>query len=149
MNDQDGKHGRGRYTVAGALVALVALAAIAAVGATAGTNPPAPKPPVRVTGPAPSVPQPLQNAVQQIVNNGTITAAQGRTLDGDIRAGTVHPDQLASQGFTQGQVEAVQQMLRSTKLQLAGGANGSTSTPTVRRRHSHPKHHFHPINRRS
>jgi hypothetical protein len=149
MNDQDSRHARTRHTAVGALAALAAVGAIAAVGATAGTDPPASKPPVRVTGPAQSVPQALQNAVQQLVNHGTITAAQGQTLDSDIKAGTVHPDQLASQGFTQAQTEAVQQMLRGAKIRLAAGANGSASSSTGRRRHSHPKTRVHARHRRS
>jgi hypothetical protein len=141
MNDQTGRSARIRHTAVGALAALAAVGAIAVVSATADTNPPAPKPPVQVTGPAQSVPPALQSGVQQLVNNGTITAGQGQTLDSDIKAGTVHPDQLASQGFTPAQIDAVQQMLRNAKLQLAAGGNGPGSTPTVQKRHSHPKHH--------
>jgi hypothetical protein len=148
MNDQNGRDARIRYIAAGALAALAAGGAIAAVDATAGTTPPSPKPSVQVTGPAQSVPPALKNAVQQLVNNGTITAAQGQTLDSDIEASNVHADVLVSQGFTQTQIEAIGQMLTSTKLQLASGANGSGSPTTVRKRHSHPEHH-HPKHRRS
>jgi hypothetical protein len=148
MNDRTGRSARIRYIAAGALAALAAGGAIAAVDATAGTTPPPPKPPVQVTGPAQSVPLALQNAVQQLVNNGTITAAQAQTLDSDIKASNVHADVLASQGFTTTQIAAIGQMLTSDKLQLAGG-NGSESTPTVQKRHSHPKHHHHAGHRRS
>jgi hypothetical protein len=149
MNDRTGRSARIRYIAAGALAALAAGGAIAAVDATAGTTPPPPKPPVQVTGPAQSVPPALQNAVQQLVNNATITAAQAQTLDSDIKASNVHADVLASQGFTPTQIAAIGQLLTSAKLQLAGGANGSGSTPTVQKRHSHPKHHHHAGHRRS
>jgi hypothetical protein len=149
MNDHNGRYTRIRYAAVGALAALAAGGAIAAVSATAGTDPPASKPPVRVTGPAQSVPPALQNAVQQLVSNGTITAAQGHTLDSDIKASTVHADQLASQGFTQTQIEAIGQMLTSAKLQLAAGAHGSASTSTGRKRHSPARHRVHPRHRRS
>jgi hypothetical protein len=149
MNDQNGRYARIRYTAAGALVALAAGGAIAAVDATAVTTPASPKPPVQVTGPAQSVPPALQNAVQQLVNNGTITSAQEQTLDNDIKASNVHADVLASQGFTQTQIAAIGQMLTSAKLQLGGGGNGSGSTSTAGRRHAHPKHHHHGGHRRS
>ena len=119
------RHTRIRYTAGGALAALLAVGAIAAAGAFAGTSGTSPKPPVRVTGPAQSVPAPLQSAVQQLVAKGTITAAQAQTLGGDIRAGTVHPDQLTAQGFTPAQAQAIQQALQNTKRQIAQASHSS------------------------
>ena len=122
----------------------VALAALAAVGAIAGAvalaaNPGAkphahaavadagaPKTPgspvpdkTRAPQPGPN-PQPLfLNAVERLVDSGTITASGGQAVDREILAGRVDTDTLASSGFTEAQLQAVQQALSTTKRALA------------------------------
>lgn len=44
--------------------------------------------------------QPFLNAIQQLVDNGTITATEGRAVDREIVAGRVNTNTLASSGFT-------------------------------------------------
>ena len=59
------------------------------------------------------------NAIQQLVNDGTITATEGQAVDREIQAGRVDTDTLASSGFTQAQLQAVEQALGNTKRALA------------------------------
>ena len=102
VNDLDNRYARLRHTATGALAAL------AVVGAVAGTAALAAKPPAKTHGyaavanggaiktpmppaasktetPQPAVNhQPFLNAIQQIVDNGTITATEGRDVDREI-----------------------------------------------------------------
>ncbi len=137
MNDQNNKYARLRHTAAGALAAL------AAVGAIAGTAALAAKPGAKTHGhaavanggatktprsrlpdktdarePSPN-PQAFLGAIQRLVDNGTITAAEGQAVDREIVAGRVDTDSLASSGFTPTQLQAVEQALENTKRALA------------------------------
>lgn len=140
MKDQISRRARLRYTATGALAAL------AVVGAIAGTAALAAKPPAKAPSHAalakrgaiktPSSPgpdkthtpqppvnqQPFFNAVQQLVDNGTITATQGQALDRQIQSGGLDTDTLA--GFTQTQRQAVEQALGNAKRALASAASG-------------------------
>ena len=135
MNDQNGKYTRLRYAATGALTALAAAGAIAGTTALAATrharqhhhhhaaaaNSGATKTPTspvpdKTDAPRPPVNhQPFLNAIEQLVDNGTITATQARTVDREIEAGRVDTDTLAARGFTQSQLQAVQQALSNAK----------------------------------
>ena len=124
MDDHRNRYARLRYTAAGALAALAAAGAIAgatALAAKGGAPKAATSPmPTKTQGsqPGPS-PQVFLDAIRQLVDNGTITAAQGQAVDREIEAGRVDTDTLASSGFTQAQLDAVQRALTNTKLSLA------------------------------
>jgi hypothetical protein len=65
------------------------------------------------------------DAIQQLVDNGTITAAEGQTVDREIQQGRVDTQTLS--GSTQAQLAAVRQALRNTKRReraLDGGGEG-------------------------
>lgn len=141
MNDQSGKYDRLRYTAAGALATLAAVGAIAVSGAFAAkphakTGAPAatggqvkspayPLPTKTQEPPPPGVPQVFLNAIQRLVNDGTITAAEARVVDREIVAGRVDTDSLTASGFTPAQLQAVQTALGSTKAALAATMHGS------------------------
>jgi hypothetical protein len=140
VNDQHGRRGRLRYTATGALAALAAVGAIAGTTALAAS----PTSPVQSTtqGPQSVGAQPFLSAIQPLVDNGTITAAEGQTVDQEIQAGTVDESTLASSGFTPTQLQAVQQALSNVKLAQAATArrqNGTSRTDAQRARHLH--HH--------
>ena len=79
--------------------------------------------PNKTDAPQPAVNhQPFFNAILHLVNDGTITATEGRAVDREITAGRVDTDTLASSGFTQTQLQAVQQALGNTKRALAPNA---------------------------
>jgi hypothetical protein len=131
VSDQTSRSVRLRYTAAGALAALAAAGAIAGTVALAD-SPPAAKTacqPAATSGPgkagaskpSPS-PQPFLNAVQQLVGNGTITAAEGQALDREIVSGQVDTQTLTSEGFTAAQLDAVQQALGNVKQGIAAAA---------------------------
>lgn len=157
MNDQDARSARIRHTATGALAALAAVGAIAGTAAlaarpgakthrraavvSASTTKVAPDPyaptsaaPGKTgTAPPPATPQPFLNAIQRLVENGTITAAEGQTVDSQIQTGRLDTDTLASSGFTPTQVQAVQQALSNTKRALGPaappGAPSKNGTP--------------------
>ncbi len=137
MNDHSPGYVRVRQTVIGAIAALAAVGAITAAGALASQPHARPQryhaarhgsesqsPPDQVHGktggsqPAPN-PQPFFDAVMQLVDNGTITAAQGQIVDDQIQTGRVDTDALVAAGFTQSQADAVQQALGSVKQSMA------------------------------
>lgn len=146
MNDHSPRYVRVRQTAIGALAALAAAGAIASAAALAskpharphrhqaihGSKAQSPSDQVqgqsqpsqpgtvktRRSQPAPN-PQPFLDAVIQLVDNGTITAAQGRIVDDQIRTGRVDTDALVAAGFTQSQADAVQQALGSVKQSMA------------------------------
>ena len=143
MNDHGPRYVRVRQTAIGALAALAAVGAIASAAALASkphlhhaamhgskaqspsdqvqgqSQPPQPGT-VKTRGsqPAPN-PQPFLDAVAQLVDNGAITAAQGRIVDDQIRTGRVDTDALVKAGFTRSQADAVQQALGSVKQSMA------------------------------
>jgi hypothetical protein len=144
MNDQNGRHARIRYTATGALAALAAIGAIAgasALGAkphkrshahaTAANNSTTKTPTSPVPGkshtPQPGASQqPFFNAVEQLVNNGTISATQGQAVDSQVQQGYIDPSTLT--GFTQAQLQAVDQALGNAKRALAPTV-GTNRTP--------------------
>ena len=137
MNDQTGKYTRLRYTATGALAALAAVGAIAgtaalgakprakidrhaAVANDSATKTPTSPAPDKTHAPQPPVnQQPFFNAIQQLVDDGTITPTERQAVDREIQAGRVDTDTLASSGFTPSQLQAVQQALSNTKRALA------------------------------
>jgi len=139
MNEQNGRFARIRYTATGAVAALAVAGAIAGTAALAArphaksrghaamtngqaTKTPASGVPDKTQVPRPPVDhQPFLDAIQQLVNNGTITAAEAEVVDHEIVSGRVDTDTLASSGFTAAQLQAVQQALGSAKLALASG----------------------------
>jgi hypothetical protein len=141
VNDQHGRFVRLRYTAAGALAALAAVGAIAGTVALAAS--PRAKAPshaaeancAAIKAPASSGPssgkgqssqtasaQPFLTDVQRLVDNGTISATEGQVLDREVRAGRIDTQTLTSSGFTQAQLQAVQQTLGNTKRAMAQNA---------------------------
>jgi hypothetical protein len=155
VDHQNGRHARLRYTATGALAALAAVGAIAGTVAVAanpraktrgqaavakklahaavanGSTTKAPTPPVpgKTHAPQPGSDQPFLTAIQRLVNDGTISTAEGQTLDSEIQAGRLDTQTLASSGFTPTQLQAVEQTLANTKRALAPGATGAPATP--------------------
>jgi hypothetical protein len=139
VNEQNGRFTRIRYTAMGAVAALAVAGAIAGTAALAAkphaksrghaavANGPATKTsasgvPDKTRAPAPPVDhQPFLNAIQHLVDNGAITAAEAQVVDREIVSGRVDTDTLASSGFTAAQLQAVQQALGSAKQALAAG----------------------------
>jgi hypothetical protein len=137
VNEQDGRFARIRYTATGAVAALAVAGAIAGTAALAarphtkarghaavvngGRTKTAPSGvAVKSQAPAPPVDhQPFLDAIQQLVDNGTITMAEAQVVDREIVAGRVDTDTLASSGFTAAQLQAVQQALGNAKQALA------------------------------
>jgi hypothetical protein len=142
VSDQNSRSARLRYTATGALAALAVVGAVAGTAALAA-NPPAKtrshvaaancaaatKTPATKTpaSPAPdktdapqtsASPQPFLNAIQQLVGKGTITAAEGQAVDREIQGGRIDTRTLS--GFTQAQLQAVEQALGNVKRALAG-----------------------------
>ena len=139
MSDHNSRSARLRYTAIGALAALAAVGAIAGTAALAAgpsaktrnhvavancgatTKPPATPAPDKTHAPQPSAsPQLFLSAIQRLVDNGTITATEGQAVDREIREGRVDTQTLS--GFSQAQLQAVEQALESTKRALAGSA---------------------------
>ncbi len=128
MNDQDARYARLRYTAMGALATLAVVGAIAGTAALASRShakTPTSPAPTKTHAPQPDSSQPFLNDVQRLVDDGTITAAEGRVVDGEIQAGRVDTQTLADSGFTQAQLQAVQDALSSTKRALAARVNAS------------------------
>jgi hypothetical protein len=147
VNDHSPRYVRVRQTAIGALAALAAVGAIASAAALAskpharphrdhaaihgskaqspsdqvqGQSQPSQPGTVKTRGSQPTPnPQPFLDAVMQLVHNGTITAAQGRIVDDQIRTGRIDTDALVATGFTQSQADAVQQALGSVKQSMA------------------------------
>jgi len=145
VTDQTGRSVRVRYTATGALAALVvagAIAGAAALGDAPPTKTPGPavaasglaKPAPSSNAPAPAGPgktpvaqpsasrQPFLNAIQRLVDNGTIAATEGQAVDREIQTGRVDTDTLAAAGFTPAQLQAVSVALANTKRALAPNA---------------------------
>lgn len=148
MNDQTPKSARLRYTATGALAALVVVGAVAGTAALAAkpaakqaarasghavvancdaTKAPGSPAPAKTGAPEPRAnPQPFLNDIQALVDNGAITASEAQTVDREIEAGRIDTDSLVSAGFTQAQLQAVQQALNNTKRGLAAAAHGTS-----------------------
>jgi hypothetical protein len=143
VDHENGSYARLRYTAIGALAAFAAAGAIAGTVAlaanpsakthrlatvTAGVRSKTPMPGNTAT-PQPGSGQPFLTAVRELVNNGTITATQGQTLDREILAGRLDTQMLASSGLTATQLQAVEQALVNTKRALAPGTTGAPRAP--------------------
>ena len=69
---------------------------------------------------------PFLAAVAQLAQAGTITDAQARVLDADIRAGSIDPQQLVASGtLTSAQMQVVNNRLVAVKRALAAASQGS------------------------
>jgi hypothetical protein len=154
VDHQNGRYARLRYTATGALAALAAAGAIAGTVAVAAnprlktrghtavaktrahaavangstTKTPTPPVPGKTHAPQPGSDQPFLTAVQQLVNDGTISTTEGQALDREIQAGSLDTQTLASSGFTPTQLQAVEQTLENTKRALAPGVTGAPRT---------------------
>ena len=144
MNDQSNRSARLRYTATGALAALVVVGAIPGTAALAAkpsahgprraavancdtTKAAAPMVKDNTGAPEPNAnPQPFLDDIQRLVDNGAITAAEGQVVDREIEAGRVDTDSLTAAGFTQTQLQAVQQALGNTKRGLASAAHATS-----------------------
>jgi hypothetical protein len=145
VNDHNGRYVRLRHTATGALAALAAVGAIAGTAALAAnphakanrhaavangraTKTPTSPVPDKAHTPQRAVNhQPFLSAIQQLVDNGTITATEGQAVDREIQAGRIDADTLT--GFTQAQLQAVEQALSNAKRALAPGVTGAPRTP--------------------
>jgi hypothetical protein len=121
---QDGPRGRRwRAPVVGAMAGLAVAAAIVGQSALAdsGGNAGAPAKAKAAAAPAPGgVPHQFLDAVAQLVQAGTINAAQGRALDAQIETGSMDPRQMVSRGvLTASQMAAVNDQLVAVKKGLA------------------------------
>jgi predicted amino acid dehydrogenase len=147
VNQHSPRYVRVRQTAIGALAALAAVGAIAGAAALAsepharphrhhaaaygskaqsasdqvqGKSQPSQPGTVKPRGSRPDPnPQPFLDAVTQLVDNNTITAAQGQIVDNQIQTGRIDTDALVAAGFTQSQADAVQQALGSVKQSMA------------------------------
>lgn len=134
---------RWRAPAIGAVTGLAVAAAIVVPSAIAaggqGSRPCAPSPAAAsklaaaATKPAPApggVPHQFLDAIAQLQQAGTITAAQARTLDAAIESGRIDSDKLVADGVvTASQMKAVNDKLIAIKMSLAaqahaGGAGG-------------------------
>jgi hypothetical protein len=137
VNDQNDRSARLRYTATGALAALAVAGAIAGTAALAAKpsattrahaavancgatkSPTAAMPGKNDSSQPPANPQLFLNAIRRLVDDGTISTTEGQVVDREILAGRVDTDTLASSGFTQTQLAAVQRALGNTKRSLA------------------------------
>jgi hypothetical protein len=139
VSNQNSRSARLRYTATGALAALAVVGAIAGTAALAANPPakardhlaatncaattktPASSAPDKARAPqSGGSPQPFLNAVQRLVDNGTIIATEGQAVDQEIQQGRIDTQTLG--GFTANQLQAVEQALANTKRSLAGSA---------------------------
>jgi len=133
VKDRNDTHARIRHTATGAVAALVAAGAIAgAVALAAGPNAKTQGQatvPDKTQAPRPAVDhQPFLNAVQQLVSDGTITAAEGQAVDREVVAGRV--DTATLRGFTPAQLQAVQEALGNAKMAVAASMGRPASGAT-------------------
>ena len=104
---------------AGSCAAGKTARALVASGAVAGK--PAPPPPG-------SVPHQFLDAVAQLQQAGTITAAQAHTLDAAIESGRLDPDKMvADHVLTAAQMKTVNDKLVAIKMSLANAAHAGDS----------------------
>jgi len=131
VDDKNARQARIRHTAIGALAALAAVGAIAGTAALAtnkdghaATTTSTASDKTRARPPAVDH-TPFFDAIKPLVDNGTITAAQGQAVDREIDAGRVDTATLASSGLTSTQLEAVEQALGGAKSALAATMNGT------------------------
>jgi hypothetical protein len=133
-SDEQGRSGRKRWrapvigamaglVVAGAIVGQSALADSGSNAGTAANAKAASAPAVNKQAERPAqgdAPDQFFNAVAQLVQAGTISAAQGRAVDAQIQTGSMDPQQMVSSGvLTASQMSAVNDKLRAVKESLA------------------------------
>lgn len=134
--DTEGGSGRQRWRapVVGAVAGLAVAAAIVGPAALADSGSGAgsggrPKSGV----PAPGTPHQFLDAVAQLVQAGTINAAQGRALDAQIETGSMDPQKMVSRGVVSAaQMAVVNDRLVAVKRGLAAqvhadAANGKAA----------------------
>jgi hypothetical protein len=129
---------RWRAPVIGAVAGLAVAAAIVGQAALAdtgsGSAPPAKTRPAGAPAPD-GVPHQFIDAVAQLVQAGTIDAAQGRAVDAQIETGRMDPEQMVSRGvLTAAQMATVNDRLVAVKKSLAAqappaGAAGDKPAP--------------------
>jgi hypothetical protein len=111
-----GAHSDGRS--AGQCVASKSARAIASANATG-----------KVGAPAGRVPDQFVAAIAQLRDNGTITAAQALTLDAAIESGSINPQQLVADGtVSAAQMKTVDDRLVAIKMGLAAQAQTQASS---------------------
>ena len=126
-SDAEGRSGRQRWRapVIGAVAGLAVAAAIVGPAALADSgNGNAPQVVKHHGTPAPGgAPHQFPDAVAQLVQAGTITAAQGRALDAQIETGSMDPQQMVARGvLSASQMAAVNDRLVAVKKSLAAQA---------------------------
>ncbi len=117
--------------VAAAIVVPSAIAAGGQGSRPCGSSPAAAsKLAAAATKPAPApggVPHQFLDAIAQLQQAGTITAAQARTLDAAIESGHIDPDKLVADGVVTGaQMKAVNDKLIAIKMSLAAQAHAGS-----------------------
>jgi Asp-tRNA(Asn)/Glu-tRNA(Gln) amidotransferase B subunit len=132
-SDEQGRSGRKRWrapvigamaglVVAGAIVGQSALADSGSNAGTAANAKAASAPAVNKQAERPAqgdAPDQFFNAVAQLVQAGTISAAQGRAVDAQIQTGSMDPQQMVSSGvLTASQMSALNDKLRAVKQSL-------------------------------
>lgn len=76
------------------------------------------------------VPHQFIDAIAQLQQAGTITAAQAQTLDADIESGSINPQKLVADGVvTAAQMKTVNDKLIAIKMGLAAQAHAGESPP--------------------
>ena len=79
--------------------------------------------------PAGGVPRQFLDAVAQLQQAGTISAAQAQTLDADIESGSIDPKKLVDDGVvTAAQMQAVNDRLVAVKMGLAAQAHSQAAS---------------------
>jgi hypothetical protein len=132
VHDQNDRYARLRHIATGALATLAVVGVIAGTGALAanpavkthghatmpnGTAKTPGSPTIKADAPRPAVNhRPFFVAIERLVDNGTITATQGRAVDDEIGRGNFDSSMLT--GFTQTQLQAVERALTNTKRAL-------------------------------
>jgi hypothetical protein len=124
---------RWRAPVIGAVAGLAVAAAIVGPAALAdnggGSRPPAKTKPAGSPAPG-GVPHQFIDAVAQLVQAGTIDAAQGRAVDAQIETGRMDPEQMVSRGvLTAAQMATVNDRLIAVKKGLASQAHPDAAAP--------------------
>ena len=78
--------------------------------------------------PAGGVPHQFLDAIAQLQQAGTISAAQAQTLDADIESGSIDPQKIVADGVvTASQMKAVNDRLAAVKMSLAAQAHAGAS----------------------
>ncbi|HYZ79669.1 MAG TPA: hypothetical protein VE571_00290 [Solirubrobacteraceae bacterium] len=145
-SDAQGGSGRRRWRAPtmGAIAGLVVAAAIVGQSALADSGGNGGTPATAKAASAPGTdkqgggqaagdtPRQFLDAVAELVQAGTISAAQGRAVDAQIQTGSMDPQQMVSSGvLTASQMAAVNDKLSAVKQSLAAQASAQTSESTA------------------